>query len=332
MRILRIISQAERTPYNINKKHKSLRRKLLVLYGPTAIGKSALAIEIADRINGVILSADSLHLYRLLDIGTAKPTIEQRSVVPHHMIDILDPDEEYTAAMYREHAKGIISAIPHDRNIIVTGGTFLYIRALLCGIANSIGPDDDLRKELQSQIKNHGTERLHKRLKETDPEAASRIHPNDHVRIIRALEVYHKTGRKISDIQTEHEFSEDCYNSLGITLFCERQELYRNIDKRVQRMYKSGLVEEVEHIREAGYGPELKPMQSIGYKQINDYIDNRISIDDALYLIKRDTRHFAKRQLTWLRKEPGNEWVNIHDARSRVYDRAMYFFDSNPGI
>jgi tRNA dimethylallyltransferase len=301
--------------------------KLVVILGPTAIGKSKLGIEIARRVGGDIVSADSLQVYRYLDIGTAKPTREERQQIPHHLIDIVNPDEEFNAGLYRRYAREVIKELHRNaRRVIVVGGTYLYVRVLLYGIVEGISADSNIREHLRSLKSRYGLSCVYSMLKSVDPESAGRIHPNDYVRIERALEVYYLTGRRMSELQKEHGFRESEYHVLKIGLFENKEVLKDKINKRVEKMLKGGFVEEVRMLREMGFNRELKPMQSIGYKQINRYLDGEITLEEAVELIKRDTRRFAKRQMTWLRRDGDIEWYSLSRDLDRIVDRVYDFF------
>ncbi|MFQ5900541.1 MAG: tRNA (adenosine(37)-N6)-dimethylallyltransferase MiaA, partial [Thermodesulfobacteriota bacterium] len=282
-----------------------------VITGPTASGKSRLAIELASLLGGEIVSADSMQVYRYMDIGTAKPTVEERGGVIHYMIDILNPDEEFNAVRYRKMATEVIEdLIKKGKKIFVVGGTGLYIRALVKGFVDIPAKDMSIRDRLEKEIEIIGAVGLHERLKGLDPTAASRIHPNDRVRIIRALEVYYQTDLPISQIQERHGFMDSHYDTLIIGISMDRGDLYRKIEARTDRMMEDGIVDEVKGLLEKGYGPELKPMQALGYKQITEYIVGRVDLGEALRLLKRDTRRYAKRQITWFNKEDGMHWLS----------------------
>lgn len=290
--------------------------KIVVVAGPTATGKSAIAVEIASIFNGEVVTADSMQVYRHMDIGTAKPASEEMGGVPHHLMDIVDPDEEYTAARFsREAGEAIENIASRSRLPIVAGGTGLYIRALLHGLFEGPVSDKAIREGLMAQALDKGKEALHEELKKIDPEAASSIHPNNIARVIRAIEVYRLTGKPISAFQKEHGFTPSRFDALKIGLIKEREELYRDIDARVDRMMEAGLVEEVKTLLERGYSARLKPMGGLGYKEVAGYLSGRYPIDEAVRLLKMNTRHYAKRQLTWFRKDPGIKW--FHPARKQ---------------
>ena len=298
--------------------------KIVAVVGPTASGKSMLAMELAARFNGEIVSADSMQVYRFMDIGTAKPTQEQRQRVPHHLIDIADPDEEFNAARYSEEASRAIHDI-HERgkNVFVVGGTGLYIRALTKGLFKGPGSDMRLRNEFAILgSRSEGARYLYEKLKEVDPEAASGIHPNNMARIVRALEVYYLTNKPISVFQKEHGFSEEPYDVLKVGLSIDKRFLYKRIEDRVDSMIEAGLVAEVKKLLDMGYvGTDLKSvpkvMRALGYKEILEYMQNKISLENAVEEIKKNTKRYAKRQMTWFRKETDIRWFT-HDEKDRV--------------
>ncbi|MGQ0792690.1 MAG: tRNA (adenosine(37)-N6)-dimethylallyltransferase MiaA [Deltaproteobacteria bacterium] len=303
--------------------------KLLVIAGPTASGKSALAMELAGRIpQAQILCADSLQVYRYFDIGTAKPTAEERSRVPHHLIDIINPDEDFNAGRYSALARRTVDALgSQGAKIIVSGGTYLYVRALISGIIAGIPSDAAVREALRSEKSTYGGDYLYRRLVSIDPDAASRIHPNDYVRIERALEVHIITGNRISQLQASHGFGDRDFESLKIGIFHERERRREIIDRRVEWMMQSGFLAEVEGLRARGFATELKPMQSIGYRQLNRYIDGEITLEGAVEGIKVETKRFAKRQTTWLRAEGDIKWRRAPEDLPLIFDEARAFFD-----
>lgn len=308
--------------------HHFLKPKLLVILGPTAAGKSNLALEIAKRIGAEIVGADSLQVYRYLDIGTAKPSLNERQEIPHHLIDIVDPAKEFNAGTYRRAAKEVIGAL-HKKSakIILVGGTYLYVRVLLNGLIEEISADEEIRSNLRKLKSAFGVSYVYEKLKSLDPDSAFRIHPNDYIRIERALEAYYVTGEKMSVLQTRHGFNESDHDFLKIGLFEGRESLRKKIDKRVDDMIRAGLVDEVKRLREMGFGKDLKPMQSIGYKQINRFLDGDITLDGAIDLIKRDTKRFAKRQMTWLRADKDIRWYSLPEDLDRVMNAAEDFFN-----
>ncbi|MER3446815.1 MAG: tRNA (adenosine(37)-N6)-dimethylallyltransferase MiaA [Candidatus Dadabacteria bacterium] len=306
------------------------RPKILVILGPTAAGKSELGIQIAKRIGGEIVNADSLQVYKYMDIGTAKPSRAERQYIPHHLIDIIDPSTEFNAGSYRKAAQEVIREL-HKRGvkIILVGGTYLYVRVLLYGLIEGISADREIRDELRWLKSDFGVSYVYEKLKSLDPAAAGRIHPNDYVRIERALEAYYISGTKMSELQEKHGFKGDEYEVLKIGISEERGVLRKRIDQRVDRMIEKGLVDEVKKIREMGFGRDLKPMQSIGYKHINQYVDGEIALDKAIELIKRDTKRLAKRQMKWLRRDKDINWYRIPEDLDMVLHRAEDFYNTD---
>jgi len=299
-----------------------IKPRLIVIVGPTAIGKTELAIGLARAWDGEIISADSMQVYRFMDIGTAKPTAEERLLVPHHLIDIVNPDEQFNAAMFIGMAQRIIRELHNQRKpVFVVGGTGLYIKALLGGLFQGPDADEGLRKSYRQELKQFGKEYLYKKLKEKDEQAAAQIEKNDVVRIIRALEVLELSGESIVEKQKAHRFGDSLYECMKIGLKMERTRLYERIDQRTEKMIKDGFVEEVRSLLSMGYRETLKPMQSLGYKHIVKYIKGSYNLDDALRTIKRDTRHFAKRQMTWFGRDQEIIWfspADINDIREHI--------------
>jgi len=283
--------------------------KFVAILGPTATGKSSLAMHLAERFGGEIISADSVQVYRGLDIGSGKPSAEDRRRIPHHLIDILDPDEDYSASAFRGQADGIIRRLcREDIPAFVAGGTGLYLKVLSRGLFRGPGGNPQLRQALRQQAEREGSNSLHKKLGQWDAEAASRIHPRDTFRLIRALEVYTLSQKPISQFQKEHGFQETPYRILKIGLQREREELYRTIESRVDEMMKKGWLEEVRLLLEKGYSPGLKSLRSLGYKRLVSHLSGEIELDRAVQLIKQDTRRFAKRQITWFKADPEISW------------------------
>ena len=280
---------------------------VVVVTGPTASGKTGLGIEIALRFGGEIVNADSMQVYRHMDIGTAKPSREERARVPHHLFDIVDPDDDFSAGRFGQVAREVAGEI-HERGglVVLVGGTGLYIRAFLDGLVSDGGADPELRERLEGEhaqaVKLGDPGRLHRRLAKQDPSAAERIHPNDLRRTIRALEIAVQSGRPASGVRADHGFEDRAYARLHLAIDPGRAILAERIDRRCQRMIEGGLLQEVRRLREAGYGPELRPMQAIGYRHINPVADGRDSLANALVAMQKDTRRFARRQRTWLRK------------------------------
>jgi tRNA dimethylallyltransferase len=288
--------------------------RLIVILGPTAVGKTAAAISLARESGGEIISADSMQVYRLLDIGTAKPTLEEQSLVKHHLIDVVNPDEQFNAAMFIRLGEGTIGKLNDTgKPIFVVGGTGLYIKALLGGLFEGPDADEDLRKLYRQELKQFGKTYLYEKLKERDEQAAAQIDRNDIPRIIRALEVLELCGLSIVEKQNAHHFGDNLYDFIKIGLTVERTELYRRVDQRTEKMMEGGLVDEVERLLSMGYHENLKPMQALGYKHITRLIKGSCNLADAIRMIKRDTRHFAKRQMTWFGADRETEWFAPSD-------------------
>lgn len=284
--------------------------KIIVIAGPTASGKTSLGVALSLALGGEIVNADSMQVYRGMDVGTAKPTVEEQRRVPHHLIDVVNPNEEYNAAIYRSMALPVIREIlSKGKMCFVVGGTGLYIKSLLGGLFKCPPADLKIRASLFREYDFLGAVKLHERLKRLDPDSARKIHPNDRMRLIRALEIVRLTNRLPSDLSMEHNFGDRPLNALVLCLKVDREELYQRINVRSRSMAESGLVEETKMLLRQGYAPELKPMKAIGYRHMIKYLNGDWSLDDAICGIQRDTRRYAKRQLTWFRAEPEINWV-----------------------
>lgn len=284
---------------------------LPIICGPTAVGKTDLAIRLSEFFPFEVVSADSRQVYRLMDIGTAKPSAAEQSQLKHHLIDVVWPDEEYNASLFAEQARQAIrTIINRGRRPLLVGGTGLYIRALTEGLIQAPGADPEVRSRLNRWAEEAGSVPLHQRLQEVDPQAAGRLHPNDRVRIVRALEVYEQTGRPLSEFQAEHQFADRPYHTLKVGLVAERDLLYRRIDERAELMFASGLLEETEQLLSAGYDPELKSLRTIGYRQAIQFLVGKCSREDALEDLQRATRRYARQQITWLKQDKSIKWVD----------------------
>ncbi|MEX1299431.1 MAG: tRNA (adenosine(37)-N6)-dimethylallyltransferase MiaA [Desulfotignum sp.] len=285
-------------------------KKIITICGPTGIGKTAFAIFLAKALHGEIIGADSMQIYKYMDIGTAKPDASERAQVRHHLVDFLDPAQDFDAGQYAEMAdQAIDTIVENERLPVVTGGTGLYIRALLYGLFRSRPVCRTTLTELTKTLEKKGGPYLHRQLESCDPAAAQRIHPHDGFRIIRALEVFLTTGVPISQKQTQHGFAHPRYRSLTLGLYMDRHDLYDRINQRVDMMMAQGLFAEVQDLVEKGYDLNLKSMQSIGYRHMGWIINRDMDLDTAVSVLKRDTRRYAKRQFTWFRKEPGIVWM-----------------------
>jgi tRNA dimethylallyltransferase len=296
-----------------------MKPKLVVVLGPTAVGKSDVALELALHMNGEIINADSQQVYRQMDIGTAKPSTKLRQKIPHHVIDVVDPDEEFNVARYRELATASIHDIRRrGKQAIVCGGTGLYIKALTRGLFLGPAQDAGIRAALTLKAHGHGLRSLYERLEQIDPSATSWIHPNDRQRIIRALEVYELTGKPMSEWQKGHAFGETPFNTLKIGLDRQRAELYDLINQRCDQMIEAGLVDEVRGLFAQGYSLDLKPVCSVGYRHMGLFLMGKMSLEQAVFLMKRDTRRLAKRQLTWFRSDREIRWFQPGAERAKI--------------
>ncbi len=285
-------------------------QQLIVICGPTAVGKTGFAIEMARQFGGEIIGADSMQIYRRMDIGTAKPTARELKRVVHHMVDILNPDEDFDAVRYARLADGCIARLASEEKVpFVVGGTGLYIKALVYGLTAAAPAATRIRERLQGELAVSGAPAMHHRLQACDPASAVRIHPNDTYRILRALEVFELTGRSITRHYEDHGFAASRYDALYIGLALPRDELYERINRRVEIMVAEGFVDEVRTLLEEGYADDLKSMQSLGYRHMVDYLRGRIEWDAAVRAMKRDHRRYAKRQLTWFGAIPNMHWL-----------------------
>ncbi len=290
--------------------------KILVIVGPTASGKTRMAVELAQRHNGEVISADSMQIYRTMDIGTAKPTKEEMGGIPHHMIDVADPEEDFSVARYVEMAARCVDDVLERGKLpIVAGGTGLYIDSLLSGRTFApFSPDSALRGELERELEEKGGQAMLEALAQVDPEAAQRLHPNDHKRIIRALEVYRSTGKTITQHNRETQAIPPRYNALTIGLaFQDRQAMWRRIDQRVDEMVAAGLEDEVRRLLTSGISPKCTAMQAIGYKEFTQALSGEMTWQEAADVVKLRSRQYAKRQLTWFGRNPNTRWVRWDD-------------------
>lgn len=308
----------------VNMLPETIKPKIIVVCGPTAMGKTSTAIALAEGFSGEIIGADSMQIYRWMDIGTAKPTPDEKARIPHHMIDIRDPDEHFDAQDYLRLAREVLVDL-FERSVtpFVVGGTGFYIKALVHGLFEVEPADADVRNRLHRQINIHGSAFLHRRLSRVDPEAAEHLHPNDTYRIIRALEIFEITGKKMSAYHRAHRFQDNPFNVLKIGLHMDREQLYMRINHRVDAMIAAGFLEEVQKLLAKGYSPDLKSMQAIGYRHMVDFIQGRHSWEETLRTLKRDTRRYAKRQLTWFKADPDMIWYHpeqIEDIHRTIQD------------
>jgi tRNA dimethylallyltransferase len=289
---------------------------LPVLVGPTAVGKTELAVRIASEIGAEIVSADSRQIYRFMDIGTAKPTREELSVVKHHMIDIADPDEHFGAGQYRTLALSVLNKLAARGKLpLVVGGSGLYIRSLVEGFFPAPAVDEDIRRRILKEAEECGTEPLHRRLREVDPEAARRIHPNDLQRISRALEVYEQTGTPISRLQNGAE--EGAFEPLYVGLRRDRRELHVRVESRLDRMMRMGFLDEVEGLIDRGYSTSLNSFRAVGYREMAAHLSGELTLVEATAKTSKRTKAFARRQLTWFRKLEGVTWIDLSTLSER---------------
>lgn len=293
----------------------NIKPKVVIICGPTGVGKTAFTIKLALKFGGEIINADSMQIYRYMDIGTAKPSRDELETVPHTLFDIVDPDETFDAAMFAD-----LAAVEEERirdmgkPVFMVGGTGLYIKSFTNGLFRSEPAENRILEALKTEADINGSAFLHERLSSIDRSAAAKIHPNDTFRIIRALEHFEKTGKPISESWNNHGFRESRYDILKICLNMERADLYERINRRVEIMIQEGFVDEVRKLLEMGYSRDLKPMKSIGYRHICEYLAGELTFDRMIELLKQDTRHYAKRQLTWFRNEKDCVLIEYNDT------------------
>ncbi len=292
-----------------------MERKLIVIVGPTCSGKTSLGILLAEKFNSEIISADSRQIYKHLNIGTAKPSKEELNKINHHFIDLLELDEYYNVSKFENDALKICKQILNQNKIpVIVGGSGLYIKALVDGIVETVETDNDYREKLMVQKENFGNEFLHNELKKVDPVSAEKIHPNFWKRVVRALEVYHLTGKPIWQLHNEQR-RKIKFDFIQFGLMPNRQTLYKNIEARVDEMMNEGLVEEVKNILSNGYNKNLNSLNTVGYKEIISYLENEITLERAVELIKRNTRRYAKRQITWFNADDRIIWHKIESQK-----------------
>ena len=304
------------------------QEKVVVIAGPTASGKSGLGVELSLLFQGEIVNADSMQVYRYMDVGTAKPSPSERRTVPHHLLDVVDPDQEFNAALYRS------LAIPMIRDILVrgkvcfvVGGTGLYIKALLGGLFHCPPADPVLRQQLRVQAEAQGLQTLHKKLEGLDPESAKKIHVHDRVRVFRALEIIELTKKPLSALVHAHGFQDSAFHALKICLQIDRKELYHRIDQRSLLMVEKGLLDETKELLARGYSPDLKPMKSLGYRHAVRHLEGRYDREEMVRQLQLDTRRYAKRQLTWFRADPSITWIDPQRKEHLVKTIASFVHD-----
>jgi tRNA dimethylallyltransferase len=302
---------------------------VVVITGPTAAGKTSLAIEVAQRFDGEVVNADSMQVYQLMDIGTAKPSLEERATVPHHLFDVVRPDAAYSAGRYTREARTAAAGIfERGKIVVLTGGTGLYIRSFLDGLIDTGPPNPELRARLEAELVKAAAEgdpfRLHNRLRDADFAAAERIHPNDSRRTVRALEILEGAGRPASSVRDDHGFGDKPFARLHLAIDPGREIVNERINARSQAMVDDGLLREVRNLNEAGYGPELRPLQAIGYRHMNPVAEGIDTLVNAVLAMQKDTRQFARRQRTWLRGVAEAEWMDPTEPDA-VYARVEDF-------
>jgi tRNA dimethylallyltransferase len=318
-------------------------QKLFILCGPTAVGKTELSLQIAEKFSCEIVSVDSMQVYKYMDIGTAKPSLTEMARIPHYLIDIVDPDDNYTLGRFVEDANEAIKIIYAHENIpLLVGGTGLYFKGLLDGVfdEHDLAAEDDangerkknksLKQDLRKKLHEEGSEVLHRELAEVDSESAERIHPNDTQRLLRGLEIYYSTGKPWSEHLTNQRKRTPQYRALKIGLTRPREELYTRIDQRVKLMAEQGLLDEVKKILAMGYDKDLKAMQSIGYRHMLNFLDGSWTWEQALELLARDTRHYAKRQYTWFNNDPEILWHDVQEKDTICKDIKKYLIQDIP--
>jgi tRNA dimethylallyltransferase len=303
-------------------------RPLVALVGPTAVGKSEVGMILAAALGTDLLTADSRQVYRGMDVATDKPTPHQREAVAHRLIDLVEPDQRFNAGRYREAAVREIERLYREHKLpLVVGGTGLYLRALIRGLCEAPQGDPAVRAELVEEARRHGKGYLYRELAKVDPESARGLHPNDQVKNIRALEVQRLLGRPLSDIHRRHRTAEVGWSPLILGLTRDREVLYRRIEQRVDRLFMNGVVEETEGLLARGYGRDLPSMKGLGYRQVAGFLAGDYDYGEAVRRLKRDTRHFAKRQMTWFRREPDIHWLTVEDSETpeSVADRLLSY-------
>lgn len=292
-------------------------KPVVVIVGPTAVGKSRVAVEVAKAFETEVLTADSRQVYRGMDVGTDKPVLEERQGVAHRLIDLVNPDESFNAGLYRRQALDEIERLYRDHRLpLVVGGTGLYVRTLLQGLCEAPPADPLLRAALRQEAKAQGLDRLYARLVAVDSAAAARLHPRDESKVIRALEVFQLSGRRMSEFQQEHGFAERPFSAFIIGLNRDRDALYRRIEERIDWQLAHGLIEETKQLLAHGYQRDSSAMKGLGYRQVAAHLAGEYDAAEMVRRFKRDTRHFSKRQMTWFRKEPGIQWLTIEESES----------------
>jgi len=291
-------------------------KKIIIICGPTAVGKTRVSIELAKKFEGEIVSADSQQVWRGMNIGTAKANLTERAEVPHHLIDIADPNEHWDAAKFVEYADKAIEGISsRGKRVFVVGGTGMYLRLLVNGLCEAPPQDPEVRNQIEAEIEEKGLQKMHDKLMELDPESALGIHPNDPTRITRALEIYELSGTLASEFRKMHGYGEERYDALKIGLNIDREELYNRINARIDQMLEAGLLDEVKGLLE-NYGPDSQGLKAVGYREFVRHLQGEFSLERAIELAKRNSRRFAKRQLTWFRSDEEINWFKPDDMEA----------------
>ncbi|MBW1616572.1 MAG: tRNA (adenosine(37)-N6)-dimethylallyltransferase MiaA [Deltaproteobacteria bacterium] len=302
--------------------------RIIVICGPTGIGKTTSAIKLASIFSGEIISADSMQIYKYMNIGTAKPAIEEQKAIKHHLIDILKPNQNFSAALFSKKAEKIIGELWQNKTpSFITGGTGLYIKTLIYGIFKDKKPSEATKEQIKKEAAEKGTASLYEKLKKIDPEAAVKIDPNDAYRIIRALTVFETTGKKISSHHKTHQFAEKKFEAYKIGLEIDRQTLYKKINRRVDQMIEQGFIQETKQLLKQGYSKNLKSMQSIGYKHIISFLEGELPLDKAIDTMKRDTRRYAKRQITWFKADKEIVWTSPDNILKTVPNISAFLYN-----
>ena len=302
--------------------------KVLVILGPTCVGKTQVSLKVADLLNGEIVSFDSRQVYKFMDIGTAKPTNEERKRVPHYLVDVVLPDQKFSAADFGTRARETINGIfERDKQPIAVGGSGLYLKALIGGFFQGPPANPDIRERLNREAQEQGGAYLYNKLKLVDQKAAERIHPHDLIRIVRALEVFEITGKPITTWQLEGNYEPFPVRFIKIGLSLERSRLYQRIDRRVEEMFAKGLLDEVKSLKEKEYAPSLKAFRTVGYQELFSCLDGKLEIMEAKDRIKLNTRHYAKRQMTWFRRDREIMWMDVTDKD--LINRILQHFEQN---
>ena len=303
-----------------------MHHTLWVLTGPTACDKTEIGFTVAQKIRGEIISADSMLFYRGMDIGTAKPSLDMRELVPHHFIDIVDPWESYSVGRYVDDVESLIDAADSkDRKFLIVGGSPLYVKGLVDGIFNGPEADWDIRRDLEELADEKGNQYVHDILQKIDPDKAVELHPNNLRRIIRAIEVYRITGKPVSELQEEYKLTRKSYQFNILCIAREREDIYRRINERVEIMFDKGLVNEVQSLLDNPRGLSKQAKQALGYKEVIQYLDGGLTLDDAKEMVKQSTRRFAKRQMTWFRSFPDVQWLETeeHEGPGPISDEII---------